>query len=321
MVIKNNFHNQSQGQTLIIGIIVVLVAVGLIVGGLYFYLQSRMPKGIEVAEEPSEEEEASEEEPSKPAGPIDCGTDFDCLIEASKNCSPATLTFTMPLGIFGMIITTTTFYEIKGMEENKCVLYLRTEEQNIRFSDEMVQQMLTAGATQEQIRQQEQESNKIADELIEGLDGICRFDSADDLASLLNKFKGGTFSGEVSCKLREGEWKCISTGDWDVAECEGEMFKSQTGETFEEEECIFSEDCKEGFHCFKRRCISNNVLKDASKCSPTVECTESCVGCKKETYSCMFSSEEFKNQLCVECFTDLQCKSGYICEEYKCVKE
>ncbi len=127
-----------------------------------------------------------------------------------------------------MLITTATFYKIKGTEANKCVLYLRTEKQDIRFGDELVQQMLDGGATQEQIRQQEQESNKLT-ELAEGKDGKCRFNNNADLTSLLNKVKEGTFSGSVSCKLvgtkpEKTEWKCTSTGDWAVAECEGEMF-------------------------------------------------------------------------------------------------
>ncbi len=167
--------------------------------------------------------------PTTPIGPIDCGTDIDCLITASQNCKPAKVNYTSTINMFGMLIVTTTFYEIKGTEANKCILYLRTEKQDINFSEELVQQMLTGGATQEQIQQQKQEANRQT-ELIEGRDGICKFNSNADLTSLLNKWKKGTFSGSVSCNLVGGEWECTSTGDWAVADCEGEMFISQVSQ-------------------------------------------------------------------------------------------
>jgi hypothetical protein len=56
---KNNFYNQGQS---LIGIIIVLVVVGLISGGLYYYLERQIPKIPEIAEKPVEEEIVKPEE-------------------------------------------------------------------------------------------------------------------------------------------------------------------------------------------------------------------------------------------------------------------
>ena len=56
---KTIFH--SQGQTLT-GIIIVLVIVGLITGGLYFYFSKQIPEIPEIAEKPAEEEVVKLEE-------------------------------------------------------------------------------------------------------------------------------------------------------------------------------------------------------------------------------------------------------------------
>jgi hypothetical protein len=50
---KTNFHHRGQS---LIGIIIILVVVGLISGGLYYYLQKQIPKVPEITEKPVEEE-------------------------------------------------------------------------------------------------------------------------------------------------------------------------------------------------------------------------------------------------------------------------
>ena len=170
-----------------------------------------------------------QETPTKSSGSTNCGTNMDCLITASQDCNPAKVTYEETFDIFGVLITTTTFYEIKGTEANKCILYLRTENQNIDFSDGLVQQMLAEGATQEQIQQQKQGANKQA-ELVESKDGTCKFNNNADLTSLLNKWDEGTISGSVSCSLVGEEWQCTHTGDWAVADCEGERFITQVSQ-------------------------------------------------------------------------------------------
>ena len=60
---KSNFHNQGQS---LIGIIIVLVIVGLISGGLYYYLSKQIPEVPEITEKPAEEVVKPEEEIAPP---------------------------------------------------------------------------------------------------------------------------------------------------------------------------------------------------------------------------------------------------------------
>lgn len=127
---------------------------------------------------------------------------FDCFIEASEDCDPAKLSYTASVELFGMMSTATTHMELKGMEDDKCIYYQRTESSSVEFTDELVQQMLDSGLTQEEIDQQEQISNEAAQETA-GMEKTCKFDT-DDLTDILERWKQGSFSTE----------------DWDVAECE-----------------------------------------------------------------------------------------------------
>ena len=127
---------------------------------------------------------------------------FDCFIDASENCEPAKLLDISTIKLFGMLITTSINMELKGMENNKCIYYQKTINQTIAFTDEMIQQMLDGGATQEEIDQQEQTANENA-KLVWGLEKTCKFNQ-EDLTILLNNWKEGS----------------SSTEDFDVAECE-----------------------------------------------------------------------------------------------------
>jgi len=147
---------------------------------------------------------------------LDCGSNtlsqetqgnqpnFDCFIDASENCEPAKLLNTITIEIFGMLSTSTAYMELKGMESNKCIYYQRTENNSVEFTDELIQQMLDGGATQEEIDQQEQTANDSAQQTV-GLEKTCKFNQ-EDLTNMLNNWKEGSFSTE----------------DWDVAECEGD---------------------------------------------------------------------------------------------------
>src|SRR3989344_1353217 len=68
--------------------------------------------------------------------------DWDCFVDASKECKKANFTSISSFEFFGLNITTTTYYELKGLESEKCVFYLRTEEQHINLTDELIQQMM-----------------------------------------------------------------------------------------------------------------------------------------------------------------------------------
>lgn len=145
------------------------------------------------------------QEAPTPTGPVDCGYDFDCFIEKASTCNPVMGVFIAPVDMFGVLITTTSFVEIKGLEESKCVFYIRTEDVKMEYSEELIQQMLDGGLTEEEIEQQRQLAEEQAQQV--GLDDTCRFNTSD-LEALLRRWQQGNFSSE----------------DYDVAECEGKMF-------------------------------------------------------------------------------------------------
>jgi len=159
--------------------------------------------------EETEESSLSNTDSSIQSSAILCES-WDCLIDASENCSLSNYTNTLTLSLFGVDITTTTYYEISGKQENNCIFKIRTEEQHVNYTDELIQQLLDGGATQEEIDQQEQESNALSD-LVEGREGICEFISSN-LKSLLENWAEGNFS----------------SSDWELAEnCQGEVFSSE----------------------------------------------------------------------------------------------
>jgi len=91
--------------------------------------------------------------------------------------------------------------------------------------------------------------------------------------------------------------------------------------TSEERECLFSKDCEEGFHCANKKCVNNDILLAKQSCESNDDCSQECENCKNGEMRCMLSSEELKNKKCVECFMNMQCKEGHICEGYECVAE
>lgn len=146
---------------------------------------------------------------------------FDCFIEASEICEIAKLEYTTGAEVFGMVSTSTTSMEIKGMDSGKCIYYQKTNSASVEFSDAFVQQMLDSGLSQEEVNQQEQIANEAVQETV-GLERTCKFDTYD-LTFMLNNWKEGTFSsGTTSCTLNpDGTSDCTTEGgDFGVAECE-----------------------------------------------------------------------------------------------------
>lgn len=128
---------------------------------------------------------------------IDCKTNnLDCLITSSRNCSPAKLIYSLTIDISGIKQTTTSFFEIRGVQSGKCVFYLQTEKIDLIFPPD---------TSQETVNELKEAFKKI-----EGRDGTCKF-NAGDLTALLNEWKLGNFSTE----------------DFNVAECEGNYFSQE----------------------------------------------------------------------------------------------
>ena len=150
-------------------------------------------------------------------------SNLNCFIDSADNCKLSNLTYTKTLNIFGLNITATHYYEIKGLDNGQCNFYLRLEEEHVNYTDELIQQSLDAGATIEEIRQQEQQTNVQMD-LLEDKDGQCKTTS-NGLANFLKTFEVGG-SGGVSCSQNtQGDYDCSYSGDWAIFNsCEGEYF-------------------------------------------------------------------------------------------------
>lgn len=163
---------------------------------------------------------------------IDCGSstigrinkdieNFVCFIDASENCEKAKLLSSTAIEFFGIYITSTALFGLEGAEPNKCILSQKIESISVEFSDELVQQLLDDGYTQEEIDEEERKFSENSQDQV-GLEFTCKFD-IEDLTGVLKRWKEGSFSGGVSCTtvIVNGEpvFDCNYTGDYENAEC------------------------------------------------------------------------------------------------------
>lgn len=135
------------------------------------------------------------------SGIKDCGEDMECFVEAGKNCDPAKLLFPLELEMMGVKITTTTYQEIVGMEEDLCAFKIRTESITVDFTQEAIDQMLAMGLSQEDIDAQIEMTQEQVGQ--EGLNQICRVEP-ERLATVMEQWGSGSFSTE----------------DWEGMDCE-----------------------------------------------------------------------------------------------------
>lgn len=146
---------------------------------------------------------------------------MDCLIAAAPACDSASTEFNSQVDFFGMIISSTSRYEI--ISGNRCELYIKVIDGNIEFSQELREQSLANGITEEELNLQLEESRKGVRANI-GKEGKCLFDDTSKLKEFLEKTKSGSFSAEVSCSVEVEGSKCTYGGDWALGECTGSMF-------------------------------------------------------------------------------------------------
>lgn len=139
--------------------------------------------------------------------PLEC-PDRDCLIQASRDCTPARWTKNLAedsiLAQLGYTVTGTGLDEIVGWDGDRCVFYMWANYQDVRLSAVAIQQRLAAGRTPEEIEQIRADYERQAKTQNEG---ICRF-LPGDLTVLLEH-------------LNEQFW---STSDYANGQCHGSMF-------------------------------------------------------------------------------------------------
>jgi len=150
-----------------------------------------------------------------PLTSLDCKENDQCFIQASTDCKPSKLTSIDTFNILGVTQKTTSYMEIRGLENSQCLFYIRTQDISLTFP---------SGTSQETIDQQ----NKIYSALV-GRDGVCKFKTSD-LTAMLTRWSEGTFDGvNLSCSLTPNGSDCDQVsgdGDFSVAQCQGSYFET-----------------------------------------------------------------------------------------------
>ncbi len=193
----------------------------------------------------------------------ECSTDMNCFIDAAKVCQKAKTRFTTEVNLFGIEQTTQSYYELKGTQSGKCLFYIKTENVELQFSEELVQQMQSGGASQEEINQQLQHSQNLATQL-GGRDGTCNIE-AQRLVTLLIGWQQGDFSTE----------------DFEGVDCSGEYFESEL--------CVENWSCSDWSSCINSQ--QTRECTDLSNCytigsRPNLQQTcESQVASEVQTYN------------------------------------
>lgn len=131
---------------------------------------------------------------------------FGCMSVSAKNCESAGYAGSLSETDFGATLTLTNYYEIKGMDSGKCVLYLRVIKNTIEYSQDFIDQLLAAGLSPAEIDAQFEKANT---ELlrIEGLDGQCKFETSE-LSDMFASWEAGD----------------LSSGIYDGVDCGGDFF-------------------------------------------------------------------------------------------------
>ena len=244
----------------------------------------------------------------------DCKSDFNCFVAAAENCEDAKVNYSISLNLFGIMSTSNASYGLNKETTGLCTFSLITNSIDVGISPDALKTASEKGVTPEQQQQ--------IDKLIQS--------AREHNAKFIGK--PGSCTGDTSLVyafLKRWEEGKFSTQDWSNLKCTGPYFEemgfnSETGTSqftsqSSKSECFSNSDCDTGSYCSNGACLSNDFLSSFAACTNN-KCAQSCVNCKKGQYACMHSTNEVENNKCVECFMDLQCKTGYKCNQYKCEK-
>lgn len=128
-------------------------------------------------------------------GIIDCGAASsvnDCYINAARNCCPAKLVSSAEIDLFGMLVSSKTNREIKGIENERCVEYGYIVDSHVDLTDAARQEALANGTTEEELDQGMAETNQMTQKQI-GTDSTCRY-PLEYFISNLEEEKSGNFT-------------------------------------------------------------------------------------------------------------------------------
>ncbi len=201
-----------------------ILFLAILIAGCIGEEKNEADKFEKVMEVKSMENEKTEKTTDEQNQIYNCMEDMDCFIEKASECIASNVTYTYKTNLFGAVITTENYYEIKGKQDGKCLLYIKNLNQKLEYSEEAKEKMRESGLSEDEINENEEKANEAVKAQI-GKYLTCKFESEEDLTNLLQKWKDGNFSGGASCKLTPEGSKCEYTGDLSVAECEGTMYQ------------------------------------------------------------------------------------------------
>ncbi len=119
---------------------------------------------------------------------VDCGTDFDCFINASVKGNIADVTYTKIFVESGINYTSILFNQLPWINESDTyLLYQEVEDISAKYTDGKIEDLLDGGSSQEDIDQLNNETNE-AVQVYDGLKINCTFGSPEDLTEVLNDF-------------------------------------------------------------------------------------------------------------------------------------
>ncbi|MBI2451771.1 hypothetical protein HYV50_01690 [Candidatus Pacearchaeota archaeon] len=137
---------------------------------------------------------------------------YNCFNNLIETCQKAGLTYEIEVrGLLGVNQKYSHYYELKGFQSGKCVLYVKMNSyDSFSYTDKIVQSFLDGGMSQEEINQQEQKIFEGFQQLV-GRDGVCKYSDTANIKDYFDKFAEGEISG--------------STEGFPNAECSGPFFE------------------------------------------------------------------------------------------------
>lgn len=145
---------------------------------------------------------------------FDCGTDKACFYSRTLGCQKVKGEVSESINILGAIAASTTYFETRGIEDGKCILYRKIISSSVSLSDSVKANMAKSGMTAEQISDAETKQNALQ-KTTEGKDSTCKY-PLSEFDAMITGWSKGSYS--------------FSTGDWAKYECTGTI-NSPSNET------------------------------------------------------------------------------------------
>ncbi len=147
----------------------------------------------------------------------ECET-WDCFVFAAGSCAETRFTASYPIDFFGAIINTTYFYTINSTDEG-CELSSRIESIEFSLSQEIRDEMLAEGMTEQDIEEMLQEEPEVD---MVGYEGFCVFNTNQDLQNYLEYLRAGEYSVSMTCDTESCE---VEGGGLENATCSGPLYE------------------------------------------------------------------------------------------------